>query len=67
MKNIAAEMEKTSNIIFEGIKPDLTAYTTIDRIEKDKKLLLHVSVSRGSKRLCVRCGMGKGIYLIEYI
>lgn len=43
-------MEKISNMIRDGIKPDLTAYTSIERIEEAGKALIRVSISRGLKR-----------------
>lgn len=45
-----AEMEKIGNMIRDGIKPDLTAYTSIERIEDSGKAIIRVSVSRGVKR-----------------
>ena len=45
-----SEMEKIGNMIRDGIKPDLTAYTSIERVEDDGKDLIRVSVSRGLKR-----------------
>lgn len=45
-----SEMEKIGNIIRDGIKPDLTAYTSVERVEDDGKNLIRVSVSRGLKR-----------------
>lgn len=45
-----SEMEKIGNMIRDGIKPDLTAYTSIERVEDDGKNLVRVSVSRGLKR-----------------
>ena len=50
VENPEAEMEKIGNMIRDGIKPDLTAYTSIERIEEDGKSLIRVSVSRGLKR-----------------
>ncbi len=44
------EMEKIGNMIRDGIKPDLTAYTSIERVEDSGKTLIRVSVSRGLKR-----------------
>lgn len=45
-----SEMEKIGNMIRDGIKPDLTAYTSVERVEDDGKNLIRVSVSRGLKR-----------------
>lgn len=50
VENAEAEMEKISNMIRDGIKPDLTAYTSIERIEEAGKALVRVSISRGLKR-----------------
>lgn len=50
VENAEAEMEKISNMIRDGIKPDLTAYTSIERIEEAGKALIRVSISRGLKR-----------------
>lgn len=50
VENAEAEMEKISNTIRDGIKPDLTAYTSIERIEEAGKALIRVSISRGLKR-----------------
>lgn len=50
VENAEAEMEKISNMIRDGIKPDLTAYTSIERIEEAGKTLVRVSISRGLKR-----------------
>lgn len=44
------EMERISNMIRDGIKPDLSAYTTINTILEDGKDIIHVAVSRGEKR-----------------
>ena len=50
IEDTEAEMEKIGNMIRDGIKPDLTAYTSIERIEDGGKALIRVSVSRGLKR-----------------
>lgn len=50
VENAEAEMEKIGNMIRDGIKPDLTAYTSIERIEEAGRALIRVSVSRGLKR-----------------
>ena len=50
VENPETEMEKIGNMIRDGIKPDLTAYTSIERIEENGKSLIRVSVSRGLKR-----------------
>ena len=50
VENTEDEIEKIGNMIRDGIKPDLTAYTSIERIEEEGKTLIRVSVSRGLKR-----------------
>ena len=44
------EMEKIGNMIRDGIKPDLTAYTSISCVTENGKKLIHVSVTRGIRR-----------------
>lgn len=48
--NIEKEMEKISNLIRDGIKPDLFAYTSIERVCYGQKEVIKVNVSRGDKR-----------------
>ena len=48
--NAEAEMERIGNMVRDGIKPDLTAYTSIERTEDKDKTLIRVTVSRGQKR-----------------
>lgn len=43
-------MERIGNMIRDGIKPDLTAYTAIEKVMEGGKALIHVTVSRGLKR-----------------
>ena len=50
VENPEAEMEKIGNMIRDGIKPDLTAYTSIERIEESGKSLICVTVSRVAGR-----------------
>lgn len=50
VEDTEAEMEKIGNMIRDGIKPDLTAYTSIERIEDGGKAIIRISVSRGVKR-----------------
>lgn len=50
VEDTEAEMEKIGNMIRDGIKPDLTAYTSIERIEGGGKALIRVSVSRGLRK-----------------
>lgn len=40
------EMEKIGNMIRDGIKPDLTAYTAIERIEDKGKALITTATMR---------------------
>ncbi len=44
------EMERIGSLIRDGIKPDLTAYTAVERVEEDGKTLICVTVARGQKR-----------------
>jgi ATP-dependent DNA helicase RecG len=44
------EMERISNMIRDGIKPDLTGYTTIETFEDNGETLIKLTVSRGLKR-----------------
>jgi len=44
------EMERIGNMIRDGIKPDLTAYTSIESIVEEGHTLIHISISRGMKR-----------------
>lgn len=50
VENIEKEMEKISNLIRDGIKPDLFAYTSIERVKYGQKEVLKVNVFRGDKR-----------------
>lgn len=50
VEDAEAEMERIGNMIRDGIKPDLTAYISIERVEESGKALIRVSVSRGLKR-----------------
>jgi ATP-dependent DNA helicase RecG len=43
-------MEQVGNMIRDGIKPDLTAYTTIETILEDGKEIVRIAVNRGTKR-----------------
>ncbi|MCL1873411.1 MAG: putative DNA binding domain-containing protein [Clostridiales bacterium] len=43
-------MEQVGNMIRDGIKPDLTAYTTIETIVEDEKKIICIAVLRGTKR-----------------
>lgn len=48
--NVEAEMERISNMIRDGIKPDLTAYTAVERVVEQGKTLIRVAVSSGVRR-----------------
>ena len=50
VENAEKEMERISSMIRDGIKPDLTPYTTVDSIEEEGKTIIRVAVSRGEKR-----------------
>lgn len=50
VNNTDSEMERISNMIHDGIKPDLTAYTTVERITERTKHLIKVTVLRGGRR-----------------
>jgi len=43
-------MAQVGNMIRDGIKPDLGAYTSIDSFSDNNKKIIHVSVLRGTKR-----------------
>lgn len=43
-------MEQIGNMIQDGIKPDLTAYTTIGAVEDEGLKIIRVAVLRGTKR-----------------
>ena len=45
-----SEMEKIGNMIRDGIKPDLTAYTSIEAVNTEGKTIIRVTVTRGLKR-----------------
>lgn len=50
IENAEAEMERISNMIRDGIKPDLTNYTFIEAVRDGGKTLIKVIISRGEKR-----------------
>src|SRR5690554_2782642 len=50
VKNVEFEMERISNMIRDGIKPDLTSFTSISEIQNGDATIIRVSISRGSKR-----------------
>lgn len=47
---IEPEMERISNMIRDGIKPDLSAYSSVERIQQEGKYLIKITVSRGERR-----------------
>jgi len=48
--NAEAEMERISNMIRDGIKPDLSAYTTVSVARVEGKDVIRVTVSQGEKK-----------------
>lgn len=50
IENSEKLMESIGNMIRDGIKPDLTAYTTIETIQEEGKEVVRVTVLRGTKR-----------------
>ena len=48
--NVEKTMEAIGNMIRDGIKPDLTAYTNIEEIKENDLSIVHVTVLRGTKR-----------------
>lgn len=50
IENSEMEMERISNMIRDGIKPDLTSYTSINTIQDQNKSIIKITVSRGEKR-----------------
>ncbi len=50
VKNTETEMERISQMIQNGIKPDLHAYTSVEEIIEQKKSIIHIAVSVGLKR-----------------
>ncbi len=49
VENAEPEMERISNMIRDGIKPDLTVYTAVERVTQRDKTLIKITVSRGEK------------------
>lgn len=43
-------MEQIGNMIRDGIKPDLSAYTSINAVNENDKTVIRVNVLRGTKR-----------------
>lgn len=50
VQNIDQEMERISNMIRDGIRPDLTYYTSVDIIKEGNFEIIKVGVQRGEKR-----------------
>ncbi len=50
ISNPDEEMAKIGNMIRDGIKPDLTAYTSVEAMNEDGVKVIRVSVLRGVKR-----------------
>ena len=50
VKDVESDMERISSMIRDGIKPDLTSFTTINEIQHKDGTIIKVTVSRGSKR-----------------
>ncbi|NLP47716.1 MAG: AAA family ATPase [Clostridiales bacterium] len=48
--DVEFEMERISNMIRDGIKPDLSAYSSLERINQKGKDLIRITVSRGERR-----------------
>lgn len=49
VKDVESDMERISSMIRDGIKPDLTSFTTINEIQHKDGTIIKVTVSRGSK------------------
>jgi len=50
VENVTKEMERISNMIRDGIKPDLSSYISVELVEKEGFLLIKVAVLRGPRR-----------------
>ena len=50
VQNAEADMERISNMILNGIRPDLSSYTTVERLLEQGKSIIRICVSRGAKR-----------------
>lgn len=50
VSNPESDMERISNMIRDGIKPDLIHYTSVEAVQEGNKTILKVTVSRGEKR-----------------
>jgi ATP-dependent DNA helicase RecG len=48
--NPESEMERISNMIRDGIKPDLTGFTTVSLIRDGNTNIIKITISRGIKR-----------------
>lgn len=66
IRDVDHEMERISNMIRDGIKPDLTSFTSISEIRDEDKTIIRVGVTRGSKRpyhLSDRGLKSSGVYI----
>lgn len=50
VENVEKTMEAIGNMIRDGIKPDLTAYTSIEEVRETECSIIRVNVLRGTKR-----------------
>ena len=50
INDVESTLERIGNMIRDGIKPDLTAYTNIETIKDEGKTIVKISVMRGAKR-----------------
>ncbi len=50
VENAETEMERISNMILNGIKPDLSSYTAVESFLEQGKPIIRICVSRGAKR-----------------
>lgn len=50
VKDVELDMERISSMIRDGIKPDLTSFTSISEIQHQEGTIIKVTISRGSKR-----------------
>lgn len=48
--NPIPEMERISNMIRDGIRPDLTAYTAMETFQEDGKTVIRLTISQGARR-----------------
>ena len=63
-------MERISNMIRDGIKPNLTSFTSINEIQDCDVTIIKVTISRGSKRTYHLSDKGlkpSGVYIMHSI